>query len=42
MVRELETIREVIEEAWRVLGSDALRGRYQAHLPRAERSPARA
>jgi hypothetical protein len=34
LARELETIREVLEEALRVLGSDPLRARYLAHLPR--------
>jgi hypothetical protein len=32
--RELETVREVTEEALRVLGSDPLRTRYEAHLAR--------
>jgi hypothetical protein len=41
MARELETIREVLEEALRVLASDR-RTRYEAHLPRdAHRSAAR-
>jgi hypothetical protein len=34
LARELETILEVTEEALRVLGSDPLRIRYEAHLPR--------
>jgi hypothetical protein len=34
LARELETILEVTEEALRVLGSDPLRTRYEAHLPR--------
>jgi hypothetical protein len=34
LARELELIREVTEEALRVLGSDSLRSRYEAHLPR--------
>jgi hypothetical protein len=34
LARELETILEVTEEALRVLGSDPLRSRYEAHLPR--------
>jgi len=34
LARELETILEVTEEALRVLGSDPLRVRYEAHLPR--------
>jgi hypothetical protein len=34
LARELDTIREVTEEALRVLGSDSLRSRYEAHLPR--------
>jgi hypothetical protein len=33
LARELETILEVTEEALRVLGSDPLRTRYEAHLP---------
>jgi hypothetical protein len=33
LVRELEVIREVLEEALRVLGTDSLRARYQAGLP---------
>jgi two-component system, OmpR family, response regulator len=42
MEQELATLREVLEEALRVLATDPLRSRYEAHLPReSERSSAR-
>jgi hypothetical protein len=43
VARELETIREVVEEALRVLATDPLRTQYEAQLRRepADRSPAR-
>jgi DNA-binding NarL/FixJ family response regulator len=37
---ELTTIREVLEEALRVLADDRLRARYEAHLPRLAERPA--